>query len=42
MRKLTQDDCDEVALSLNTRPRQTLGWKTPREALTQVLRATAA
>ena len=42
MRGLTQDDCDEVALSLNTRPRQTLGWKTPREALTEVLRATAA
>lgn len=42
MRQLTQADCDEVALSLNTRPRQTLGWKTPREALTEVLRATAA
>lgn len=42
MRQLTQNDCDEVALSLNTRPRQTLGWKTPREALTEVLRATAA
>jgi IS30 family transposase len=42
MRQLTQADCDEVALSLNTRPRMTLGWKTPREALTQVLRATAA
>ena len=42
MRGLTQDDCDEVALKLNTRPRQTLGWKTPREALTEVLRATAA
>ena len=42
MRQLTQADCDEVALSLNTRPRQTLGWKTPREALTQALRATAA
>jgi transposase, IS30 family len=42
MRDLTQADCDEVALSLNTRPRMTLGWKTPREALTEVLRATAA
>ena len=42
MRHLTQADCDEVALSLNTRPRQTLAWKTPREALTEVLRATAA
>ena len=42
MRHLTQADCDQVALSLNTRPRQTLGWKTPREALAEVLRATAA
>ena len=42
LRHLTQADCDQVALSLNTRPRQTLGWKTPREALTEVLRATAA
>ena len=42
MRNLTQADCDEVALSLNTRPRQTLGWKTPREALNAVLGATAA
>jgi len=42
MRHLTQADCDDVALSLNTRPRMTLGWKTPREALDEVLRATAA
>ena len=42
MRHLTQADCDEVALKLNTRPRETLGWKTPREALNEVLRATAA
>lgn len=42
MRHLTQADCDAVALSLNTRPRQTLGWKTPQQALDEVLRATAA
>lgn len=42
MRQLTQADCDEVALQLNTRPRQTLGWKTPQQALNEVLRATAA
>jgi hypothetical protein len=35
-------DCYTVALSLNTRPRQTLGRKTPREALDEALRATAA
>ncbi len=40
MRHLTQADCDEVALSLNTRPRQTLGWNNPHEAPNQVLRAT--
>jgi IS30 family transposase len=42
LRHLTQTDCDEVALSLNTRPRQTLAWKTPHEALNEALRATAA
>jgi IS30 family transposase len=42
LRGLTQDDCDAVALSLNTRPRQTLNWQTPREALNRVLSATAA
>ena len=42
MRHLTQADCNEVALSLNTRPRQTLGWQTPQQALDKVLRATAA
>jgi len=28
-----------VALALNTRPRKTLGWKTPAETLDQLLRA---
>ena len=42
MRHLTQADCDAVALSLNTRPRQTLGWQTPQQALNKALRATAA
>jgi IS30 family transposase len=30
-------DLDAVALALNTRPRKTLGWKTPAEALDQLL-----
>jgi transposase, IS30 family len=42
LRQLTQTECDEIALRLNTRPRQTLGWKTPAQALTEVLGATAA
>jgi IS30 family transposase len=34
----TQADLDEVADRLNGRPRQTLGWKTPSQALEQALR----
>ncbi len=33
LRTLTQTDCDDVALRLNTRPRMTLEWKTPAQAL---------
>lgn len=33
------DDLAAVAIALNTRPRKTLGWKTPAEALDQYLRA---
>ena len=29
----SRDDLEAVALALNTRPRKTLGWKTPAEAL---------
>ena len=31
-------DLDAVALALNTRPRKTLGWRTPAEALDEYLR----
>jgi IS30 family transposase len=34
----SQDDLDSIAAELNGRPRQTLGFKTPSEALTEVLR----
>jgi IS30 family transposase len=35
----SRDDIDAVALALNTRPRKTLGWRTPAEALDQLLRS---
>ncbi len=36
------DDLAAVALALNTRPRKTLGWRTPAEALDQALRSAQA
>ena len=33
----SQHDLAAVALALNTRPRKTLGWKTPAEALDELL-----
>jgi IS30 family transposase len=33
----TADDLAAVASTLNSRPRMTLGWKTPAEALTELL-----
>jgi IS30 family transposase len=41
LRELTQAECDDVALRLNTRPRMTLEWQTPAQALNQRLVATA-
>ncbi len=37
----SRDDLDAVALALNTRPRKTLGWRTPAEAFDQLLTLTA-
>jgi transposase, IS30 family len=34
----TQVDLDAVAAELNDRPRQTLGWRSPSQALDQALR----
>lgn len=36
----TSDDLAAIAHTLNTRPRKTLGWKTPAEALNEQLRST--
>lgn len=37
-RTLTQEDLDTIALELNDRPRQTLDFRTPSQALAEVLR----
>jgi IS30 family transposase len=37
----TQTDLDNIAAELNDRPRQTLGWHTPYQEMTQLLVATA-
>ena len=37
MSRLTQEDLDKAAHSLNGRPRQTLGWKTPSDKLAETL-----
>ena len=37
--KHSVEDLNAVALALNSRPRKTLGWKTPAEALNQLLLA---
>ena len=38
---VTQAELDRVADQLNGRPRQTLGWRTPAEALTELLKQSA-
>jgi IS30 family transposase len=38
LRTLTQADLDAIAQQLNERPRQTLGFKTPSQALAEALR----
>jgi transposase, IS30 family len=42
LRNVTQADCDAVAARLNIRPRETLEWDTPTQALKKALSATAA
>ena len=40
MAALTQHDLDQAAYSLNTRPRQTLGWMTPSQKLAHAVAMT--
>ena len=42
LRGLTQTECDDVALRLNTRPGMTLEWKTPAQTLNTRLVATTS
>ncbi len=36
----TQDDLNDISASLNSRPRKTLGWRTPAEVFDQLVTAT--
>jgi transposase, IS30 family len=38
LKAVTQSDLDQVAAELNDRPRQTLKWKSPCQALDEALR----
>src|SRR2546421_6730013 len=38
----SREHLEQVAAELNSRPRKTLGWKTPAQALDEVLAADAA
>jgi IS30 family transposase len=42
LRHVTQTDCNHIAARLNFRPRETLHWQTPAQALQKALNATTA
>jgi IS30 family transposase len=35
--EFSQDDLNDIALSLNTRPRRRLHWRTPLEVYTEII-----
>ena len=42
LRKFSQRDLDHIARLMNNRPRKTLGWKTPAQALAEEIAMAAA
>lgn len=38
----SQEELDEIADSLNTRPRKTLAWRTPQEVYAEVVKKSVA
>ncbi|WP_162302408.1 IS30 family transposase, partial [Rhodobacter thermarum] len=40
LRQFSQRDLDHIAKLMNNRPRKTLGWKTPAQALAEELEKT--
>ena len=42
LRKFSQRDLDHIARLMNDRPRKTLGWKTPAQALAEEIAKAAA
>ncbi|MBL9072480.1 MAG: IS30 family transposase, partial [Tabrizicola sp.] len=42
LRQFSQRDLDHIARLMNNRPRKTLGWKTPAQALAEEIKKATA